>query len=58
MVRAVTLDGKVAAVTGGGSGIGEAICVRLAADGARVAVIDIDDERRGADREAGRRGWP
>jgi NAD(P)-dependent dehydrogenase (short-subunit alcohol dehydrogenase family) len=29
------LGGKVAADTGGGSGIGEATCVRLAADGAR-----------------------
>ena len=29
-------------VTGGGSGIGEATCVRLAEDGARVAVLDID----------------
>lgn len=38
----MTLEGKVAVVTGGGSGIGEAICVRLAADGARVAVLDID----------------
>jgi 3-oxoacyl-[acyl-carrier protein] reductase len=36
------LAGKVAAVTGGGSGIGEATCIRLAADGARVAVIDLD----------------
>jgi 3-oxoacyl-[acyl-carrier protein] reductase len=35
------LDGKVAAVTGGGAGIGEAICQRFAADGARVAVLDI-----------------
>src|SRR3954452_17011419 len=39
----MSLEGKVAAVTGGGSGIGEATCVRLAADGARVAVIDIDE---------------
>ncbi|MCW2979513.1 MAG: putative dehydrogenase [Solirubrobacterales bacterium] len=37
------LDGKVAAVTGGGSGIGEATCVRLAEEGARVAVLDIDE---------------
>jgi 3-oxoacyl-[acyl-carrier protein] reductase len=34
-------DGKVAAVTGGGAGIGEAICRRLAADGAKIAVLDM-----------------
>ena len=33
--------GKVAVVTGGGSGIGAAICARLAADGAGVAVLDL-----------------
>src|SRR3954466_9829163 len=38
----MTLSGKVAVVTGGGSGIGEATCLRLAGDGARVAVLDID----------------
>ena len=38
----MTLQGKVAVVTGGGSGIGEAICLRLAADGAKVAVLDLD----------------
>lgn len=38
----MSLEGKVAVVTGGGSGIGEASCVRLADDGARVAVLDID----------------
>jgi 3-oxoacyl-[acyl-carrier protein] reductase len=37
----MTLQGKVAAVTGGGSGIGAAICKRLAAEGATVAALDI-----------------
>jgi 3-oxoacyl-[acyl-carrier protein] reductase len=37
----MSLDGKIAAVTGGGSGIGEAICHRLASGGARVAALDI-----------------
>ncbi|KAA0239817.1 MAG: SDR family oxidoreductase [Chloroflexi bacterium CFX7] len=36
------LEGKTAIVTGGGSGIGRAICLRLAQDGARVAVADIN----------------
>jgi 3-oxoacyl-[acyl-carrier protein] reductase len=38
----VSLEGRTAAVTGGGSGIGEAICLRLAADGASVAVLDVN----------------
>jgi NAD(P)-dependent dehydrogenase (short-subunit alcohol dehydrogenase family) len=38
------VKGKVAIITGSGSGIGEAAAKKLAAEGARVAVIDIDDE--------------
>ena len=39
---AFRLDGKLAAVTGGGSGIGRAIALRFAASGAAVVVLDID----------------
>lgn len=38
------LDGQVATVTGGGSGIGAALCRRLAARGASVVVADIDSD--------------
>lgn len=38
------LEGKVAVVTGSGSGIGRAIATRYAAEGAAVVVADIDDE--------------
>lgn len=37
-----SLNGKRALVTGGGSGIGAAICSAFAAKGARVAVVDLN----------------
>lgn len=37
------LEGRVAVITGGGSGIGLATARRLAAEGARVVIADVDE---------------
>jgi 3-oxoacyl-[acyl-carrier protein] reductase len=52
------MEGKIAVVTGAGSGLGEAIAKRLAADGAVVVVADInaDAARRVADEIGGKAG--
>jgi NAD(P)-dependent dehydrogenase (short-subunit alcohol dehydrogenase family) len=37
------LEGKVAVVTGAAGGIGQAVSLRLAGEGAQVVVVDLDD---------------
>jgi NAD(P)-dependent dehydrogenase (short-subunit alcohol dehydrogenase family) len=46
------LDEKVAVVTGGAGGLGRATCELLSAEGARVLVVDIDEEGARATAEA------
>ena len=41
----LSLEGKIAVVTGAGSGIGRGICLRLAEMGACVAALDINENK-------------
>jgi 3(or 17)beta-hydroxysteroid dehydrogenase len=39
------VQGKVAVITGGAAGVGRASALQLAAEGARVVITDVDEER-------------
>ena len=43
--------GKVAVVTGAGSGIGQALAIELARSGAKLAISDVDTEGLAATEE-------
>jgi NAD(P)-dependent dehydrogenase (short-subunit alcohol dehydrogenase family) len=43
--RLLTLEGRVAVITGAGSGIGRGIALRLSEMGAAIVVLDIDSEK-------------
>lgn len=43
----MTIEGKIALVTGAGQGIGRGIALRLANDGADIALVDLNTDKMG-----------
>jgi len=57
-VKKRSFKDKVVAVTGGASGIGKAVGMKFAANGARIALIDMDAEGlQTCEQEFAKRGW-
>ena len=44
----MSIDGKAVLITGAGQGIGRAIALRLAKDGAHIAIVDVNDQKTSA----------
>ncbi len=54
----MNLAGKVAVITGGGSGIGRATAQRLAAEGAAIVIANLEGEFVAFQNECTHRGGP
>lgn len=56
MQKILRFKDKVIIVTGGASGIGRATCLQVAAEGGKIAIVDIDDKGKNTAEEISRQG--